>query len=196
MKYLLVIIIFSTSLNTFSQKKLIPVNQSILTGVTLPIGSTQDKRLLMESAAKSLLELESKKANVNIQSTEVFYLPSVANCGFNSDSLVNQLIALGWAITPIETDNKFVWLQKNNSLVITYLSMDKKNTNLYFGEATQVSNQNSQVNSNTNNQPQNIDNVQIQSTPNPPVKNNEVAINPQTNIPVQNTRVCFYYNQL
>ena len=119
-----------------AQKKVVPVTQSALTSVTLPAGSTQDKRMLMEMSGKILLEMESKKAGTTITTLEILYLPSVATCGFTADSLVAQLSTLGWSITPVEADNKYVWLQKDNRFLLTYLSTGKKQTDLYFGEAS------------------------------------------------------------
>jgi hypothetical protein len=79
--------------------------------------------------------MESKKVGTKIKTIEILYLPSVAACGYNADTLVNHLTALGWNITPVETDNKYVWLQKDNRSILTYLSLDKNSTQLYFGEA-------------------------------------------------------------
>lgn len=135
MKYFLLLLVLSISLGSMAQKKVTPVTQSALTGVTLPSGSTQDKRLLMEMSGRVLLEMESKKAGTTIKTIEILYLPSVAASGFTADSLVNQLTVLGWSITPVDGDNKYVWLQKDNRSVLTYLSTDKKQTDLYFGEA-------------------------------------------------------------
>ena len=53
--------------NGTAQKKVIPVSQSALTGVILPAGSKQDKRLMTELAANILLEIESKNAKVKSQ---------------------------------------------------------------------------------------------------------------------------------
>lgn len=122
-------------LQSTAQKKVTAVSHSALTGVMLPQGSKQDKRFLMELTAKTTLEIESKKAKITIKATEVLYLPAVVVSGFNADSLVNQLTALGWNIIPVDTDDKYVWLQKDNRSVIAYFSMDKKETQLYFGEA-------------------------------------------------------------
>jgi len=134
-KYFFSALISLLFLESTAQKKVTAVSQSALTGVMLPQGSKQDKRFLIELTAKTTLEIESKKAKVTIKATEVLYLPAVAVSGFNSDSLVSQLTALGWNIIPVETDAKYVWLQKDNRSVITYFSMDKKETQLYFGEA-------------------------------------------------------------
>jgi len=135
MKKYLIAAIFSMSLvQTFAQKKLVPVTQSIVTALQLPAGSIQDKRALIEMSAKALLQMESKKAGTTISTTEVLYLPNSDVAGFNSDSLVNQLTTLGWNIIPVAEDNKFVWLQKDNRSVLTYFSTGKKQMDLYFGE--------------------------------------------------------------
>jgi len=137
-KYFLSLIIALSFLTVSGQKKLVPDSESELTGIVLPAGSKKDKRWLSEVSGKTLLEMESKKANTGVKNTELFYLPPVASSGFNEDSLVAQLTALGWEITPIESDNKYVWLQKSGRYIIAYFSMDKKDTQLYFGEALAV----------------------------------------------------------
>lgn len=135
MKCILLAFAIMTCCNIQAQKKLVPVTQSTLTGVTLPAGSKQDNRLLMVVATRVLLEMESKKNGAQMNTIEVLSLPTVAACGFNADSLVAQLTTLGWNITPVESDNKYVWLQKDDRYVMAYFSMDKKETALYFGLA-------------------------------------------------------------
>jgi hypothetical protein len=135
LKYSFLLLVLTVSWHAKAQKKVIPVLQSALTGIVLPAGSKQDKRLLSESAAKMLLETESKKANTGVKNTEVLYLPPVSACGFDADSLVARFSGDGWEIKPIETDNKYVWLQKNGRYVIVYFFMEKKETQLYFAEA-------------------------------------------------------------
>jgi len=82
-----------------------------------------------------LLEMESKKAGITLSSTEVLVLPPVTAGGFNADSLVKNLSDLGWAISVIEEDKKYAWLQKDNRNLLMYFSMDAKETGLYFAEA-------------------------------------------------------------
>ncbi len=130
-----------------AQKKLVPVSQSSLTGVVLPAGSKQDSRLLMELSGKALLEIETKKVNTTVTKTEIFYLPATA-AGANADSIVQQLSALGWAITPVEGDDKFVWIQKDNRYIITYFSLNKKDNDLYFGEVANAPVNGANVNNN------------------------------------------------
>lgn len=134
MKRITIILLF-ISLQAAGQKKVSPVSQSTLTGIALPPGSKQENRILMEASGKILLETETKKANTTISKTEIFYLP-VSTVGFNSDSLVSRLSSQGWNIIPVAGDNKYVWLQKDKRSIITYFSMGKKETNLYFGEVT------------------------------------------------------------
>lgn len=131
LKFVLFGLLYMILLQTFAQKKVVAIFQSALTGVALPQGSRQDKRGMIEMSAKLLLQMESKKVNASIKIIEVLYLPA----GFTSDSLVNQLTALGWNIIPVEADDKYVWLQKNGRSVLTYFFMNEKQTELYFGEA-------------------------------------------------------------
>jgi hypothetical protein len=125
--------IMLAGINIKAQKKLVPVSQSSLTGIALPAGSRQDSRFLIELSGKALLEMETKKANTTVTKTEIFYLPATT-AGANPDSIVQQLTALGWSIIPVQGDDKFVWLQKDNRYIITYFSLNKKDNDLYFGE--------------------------------------------------------------
>src|SRR6478672_5429558 len=138
LKFLVLIVLLIPGPGIHAQKKLVPVAQSVLTGITLPAGSQQDKRWMSENAAKVLLEMESRKVKTKVKNPEVLYLPSVANCGFNTDSLVTQLSGLGWEIMPIEADNKFAWLQKNGRYIIAYFLMEKTQTQMYFAESIVV----------------------------------------------------------
>ncbi|MBP6022396.1 hypothetical protein [Ferruginibacter sp.] len=149
--------ILLAAVNINAQKKLVPVSQSTLTGIALPAGSKQDGRFLMELAGKALLEMETKKANTTVTKTEVFYVPATAT-GADPDSIVQQLTTLGWSIIPIQGDDKFVWLQKDNRYIITYFSLNKKDNDLYFGEVANApaSGNNNTVQNTSNNSQQNI----------------------------------------
>lgn len=137
-KFLFLVVFITHCIGLSAQKKQVTVTQSTVTGITLPAGSQQDKRWMSENAAKVLLEMESKKAKTKVKNPEVLYLPSVASCGFNTDSLVAQLSGLGWEILPVEGDNKFAWLQKNGRYVIAYFFMEKTQTQMYFAESVAV----------------------------------------------------------
>ncbi|WP_462255032.1 hypothetical protein [Ferruginibacter sp.] len=130
----------------YAQKKLVPVSQSALTGISLPNGSKKDSRMLSVGSAKMLLEIESKKANTSLAATEVLLLPSVSASGFNADSLVKNLTDKGWAITIVDADNKYAWLQKNSDYLMMYFSMNTKETGLYFAKANAAPVQNTPAN--------------------------------------------------
>ncbi|WP_407528069.1 hypothetical protein PDL71_08535 [Lacibacter sp. MH-610] len=132
MKQLFFLVIILHGMAASAQKKVIPVNQSTFTGISLPAGSKQDSRFLTELTAKTLFELETKKAGSSVSKVEVLTIPAVAN--FTADSLVEHLINLGYTIVPLETDDKFAWLQKDNRYLILYFETKKTETQLYFGE--------------------------------------------------------------
>lgn len=129
---------FCTTAVSYAQKKLNPTNQSVLTRLRLPVGSKQDNRVLSVSGAKMLLEIECKKVNTSISATEVLLIPSVARSGFNADSLTMNLSILGWAISIVEGDEKYAWIQKDNRFLIMYYSMNASGTELYFAEAAKA----------------------------------------------------------
>jgi hypothetical protein len=120
--------------NSEAQKKVVPVTQSSLTGITLPNGSKRDSRMLSELSAKALLQAATKKVNSTVKAVEILSLPVADAAGTDPDSLISQFSSLGWKIIPVESDDKFVWLQKDNRYIITYFSMNKNSSELYFGE--------------------------------------------------------------
>jgi hypothetical protein len=165
----------------FAQKKLVPVTQSSLTGISLPPGSKMDSRMLIVSAAKMLLEMESKKASITLSTTEVLALPPAVAGGYSADSLVKNLSDNGWAVSVVQGDNKYAWLQKDNRNIIMYFSLGAKATELYFAEAGSSPVQNTQGNNTVVAQTEN--NQQEQQRPALPVqpKEEEVIPGPITN---------------
>ncbi|MFZ4769871.1 MAG: hypothetical protein ACOYLO_06785 [Ferruginibacter sp.] len=190
-KKLLLFICFGFVTFSFAQKKVLLVTESTLTGIGLPNGSKKDSRSLSISMAKILLEMESKKNAATLSSTEVLTLPPVSSGGFNADSLVKNLTNLGWTITPNETDTKYAWLQKDNRFVITYFSMDKRETSLYFAEASSMPNMNAQGNTTVNTQTVSTQNDQQQQPVNTPVQNNQGGQDPQASQAISNSGFAF-----
>jgi hypothetical protein len=162
---------FSTAI-VFAQKKLVPVQQSKLTGISLPAGSKQDKRMLSVAGAEMLLEMEGKKINAVLSSTEVLVLPTVAAGGWSPDALVQILSDQGWTVSVVETDKQYAWLQKDNRSVLMYFSANKKEAGLYFAEASAAP----VVYGNNNGNVQDIDTVN-QSILSHPISNAGFAFN-------------------
>ncbi|HEX4959160.1 MAG TPA: hypothetical protein VFV46_13340 [Lacibacter sp.] len=132
MKQIFILMIIFISVITNAQKKVTPVSQSSFTGINLPVGSKQDSRFLIELTAKTLFELETKKAGSSVSKVEVLSLP--VESGFSSDSLVAQLGNMGYTMQTLETDNKYAWLQKDNRYLVLYFEKKKTSIELYFGE--------------------------------------------------------------
>jgi len=175
MKIIIVLAVFIISeANLFAQKKLVPVAQSALTGITLPAGSKKDSRILSVAAAEMLLEMQTSKSNTKLSATEVLILPAQSSVGFNNDSLAKKLSDLGWHITVIAEDKKYDWLQKGTRNVISYFSMDPRETSLYFAEVTSVPTQQSQGNKTLSRQPGTTGNIFMNQPANPEaIKGNE-----------------------
>jgi len=191
LKTIFLLLLFFSVTNSFAQKKLTPINQSTLTGISLPTGSKQDSRMLSTAAAKMLLEMESKKVSIAISSPEVLVLPPVAAGGFNADSLVKNLSEKGWAITVIEADKKYAWLQKDSRNLIMYFSMDAKETGLYFAEAASAPVQTGQGTNNGTIQTAPTETNQTQQTTDTVVQTNQTEIVQQPTPPVTNSGFAF-----
>ncbi len=177
--------------NSFAQKKMTPISQSPLTGISLPTGSKQDNRMLSVAGAKMLLEMESKKTNITLSSPEVLVLPPVTNGGFNADSLVKNLSDQGWAVSVIEGDKKYAWLQKASRNLIMYFSLELKETWLYFAEASSAPVQNGQGNNTGTIQTTPTETNQTQQTTEPVVQTNQTEVVHQPTPPVTNSGFAF-----
>ena len=144
-KVLLALILACASLQSLAQKKLVPVNQSSLTGISLPTGTKKDTRFLSEIAGKALLEMETKKAGMMISQTEFLVIPGSLDFLLSVDSIKLRLQEAGWILSPVQSgDNHYFWTDRNNTRLISYLSGSKKEISLYFGETTGQENSNPQ----------------------------------------------------
>ncbi len=198
-KTIFLLLLFSLAANSFAQKKMNPITQSPITGISLPTGSKQDSRLLSVAGAKMLLEIESKKANITLSSPEVLLLPPVTASGFTAESLIKKLSDLGWVISVVEGDKKYAWLQKDSRHLIMYFSMNAKETGLYFAEAASAPVQSGQGNNTGTiqtaptgtNQTQQTTEPVIQTNQTEVVKTNQTEIVQQPTTPITNSGFAF-----
>lgn len=130
MKKLSITLIFVVALGfqAISQSKLVPVSKSELTGIELPGGTKQDKRILATAAAETLLEMTAEENATKLEGqAEVFTMPP---------SLQEQVKAAaqkaGWEIQPYTTDAAYSLLKKNGRTLLIYLDSNKKETSLYI----------------------------------------------------------------
>jgi hypothetical protein len=133
--FFVVTLIYGTAVAAIAQKKLVPALKSAYTGISLPSGTMEDKRVLSTVSAALFLEEESKKVNVKINTAEVFQLPSKETSGFSADNLKDALRKAGWTIFPVEGAADYGWLQKGDRYLMYYFAAHAKGFNLYFGEA-------------------------------------------------------------
>lgn len=129
MKKLSITLIFVAAIGfqLISQSKLVPVSKSELTGIELPDGAKQDKRILATAAAETLLEMTAEENATKLEGqAEVFTMPP---------SLQEQVRAAaqkaGWEIQPYTTDAAYSLLKKDRILLM-YLESTKKETALYI----------------------------------------------------------------
>lgn len=186
MKSIFFIFLLSFCTNVFAQKKLVPITQSTLTGITLPAGSKQDNGILMTSSAKMLMEMETKKANITVSNTEVLVLPAESLSGYNKEMIIKSLLETGWIVSENQGDKDYSWLQKGSQSLLMYFSSAKKEIALYFAVTSSTPSQNPQVTNTNNNQTTPVDNNNTQQptdTTTTQTNSNEVIQQTNQNIP-------------
>ncbi len=168
MKKIKLLLIFAClTLFSQAQKKLVPVSQSPLTGISLPAGTKQDSRLLSVMAGKALLETETKGAGLAIDKTEFLTIPATPDIQASMDSIKQLLQDAGWMLSPVQSgDAHYFWIDRNNIRLISYLSGSKKEISLYFGETTGQQNNSAQQN----------DPIQTDPSQNQPVVQTDPAV--------------------
>ena len=129
--YLLVMILFPGIM--IAQKNVTLVSQTKLLNIRLPAGSKEDKRMISTGSAKALLEMKSKKESKSVISTEVYYLPPIAESHFNAESLAQVLVSSGYQLREVASDKKYTWAEKENQSFLIYFSGEQNQTDLYIG---------------------------------------------------------------
>jgi hypothetical protein len=127
-------------------QKVFPVTKSALSGISIPEGSKQDKRMLMVGAAQLLLEMEAKEFGATIQNTEVLYLPVVAGANYNLETFTASATQAGWQLSPVDGTKEYFWLQQGQRVLIVYFTLQKKEINLYLADANGLNPQNDTTN--------------------------------------------------
>jgi hypothetical protein len=173
--FFLLLLFISTAVS-FAQKNMIPLTRSELTGIELPAGSKRDKRMLSVSSARMLLELESKKTERTVSTTEVLVIPLEGNGGFNKVLLDKELINQGFVVTVSANDKEYSFLQKGTQCIIMYFAVSARESNLYFGITTSIPVQNQQVNIKSSQQIVSTGNNQTPPTSNTIIQNNLTEI--------------------
>jgi len=122
----------------FSQSKLIPATRSELSGIELPSGSKQDKRILATASAKTLLDMTAQDNNITLEEgVEVFNLIGATGSGTVEQVKLSAQKA-GWQLTPLTGETKYWLLSKNTTTLFIYLESNKKETQLYLSPVLSV----------------------------------------------------------
>jgi hypothetical protein len=181
-KYILLAACIFFAAKMATAQKVALVSKSPLTGIELPGGSKQDKRLLMTAAANITMADAAKKNNVTVKSAEVIYTPLT----YTPDSLIAAAQQAGWTITADNNNKNFYWLQQSGKYVLAYFYTTKKETNINFAESNQPpAGLNISPPDNNTAQNDNTGNQQNNSTP----QQNSVPDKPSTQVNTVSTPV-------
>jgi hypothetical protein len=135
---LLIILLIFISTSALPQKNVTDVTKSDLTGIGLPAGSKQDKRILSTASAKSLLDMKAKEIGTQCTgSAEVFYLPP--GIDEKQSALIKKILAQeGYGISEVQGDIKYSVIIKGNKSLLVYLDDTKTGADLYISTITTV----------------------------------------------------------
>jgi hypothetical protein len=138
MKIASILLMVLISLPLAAQKKVVPATSSVITGIRLPSGTLQDKRLFSVATADVFLETETKNFGVEVSSAEVFKLSPEAEFKTLNEEVIKSFIQSEWKIIPFTNNTEYSWLVKGSQYVIVYLSGNSKSRDMYFGLADGV----------------------------------------------------------
>jgi hypothetical protein len=134
MKLLTIVFFFNLlSLIGVSQAKVTPASRSELSGIELPAGSKQDKRILATASAKTLLDMIAEDNKLTLEEgVEVFTLIGVLGSG-TIDQVKESAQKGGWQLTSLSGQQPKYWLlNKSHVSLLMYLESTKKDTQLYL----------------------------------------------------------------
>ncbi len=132
MKIISTLLLICLSLAVYGQKNVIPVSSSSLTGVSLPVGTKQDKRIMYVAAAGTLLGLKAgEMGKVNEQSVEVFSIPLTAG-GTEKTKLFQSFESAGFHVANISDDKDYNLVKGNAKEFLMYLKDSPSATDMYI----------------------------------------------------------------
>jgi len=118
--------------SAFGQSKVTPASRSELSGIELPTGAKQDKRILATASAKTLLDMIAEDNQIELEEgVEVFTLIGAIGSG-TVDQVKLAAQKAGWILTLLSGQTKYWLLTKNKTTLLMYLESNKRDTQLYF----------------------------------------------------------------
>ncbi|MBS1512487.1 MAG: hypothetical protein JST86_16705 [Bacteroidetes bacterium] len=181
--------------STIHAQKVFPVKQSGVSGIAVPDGTKQDKRLLMTVSSNVMLNDIAKKSNAAIQTTEILYTPP----SFTIDSFLTAVKTAGWNVTADNTDQHAYWLEQNGKYLLAYFASKKSQGEIYTAACTQPPSLNgggttsntTTVTNTTNNNTQQTNTVTQDNNPPPAQGNNTQGNNTNNSTPAINSSFAF-----
>jgi hypothetical protein len=147
-------LLFLTELG-FSQSKVTPATRSELSGIELPTGSKQDKRILATASAKTLLDMISEDNQMILEDgVEVFLLIGTVGSG-TVDQVKLAAQKAGWNLTSLAGQTKYWLLKKHTTTLLMYVESNKKETPLYLSRVKEINTITSPAVSQNSTDPQN-----------------------------------------
>ncbi len=131
--FLFIVVVFQA----VGQSNVVPVSRSEMTGIELPVGSKQDKRILSTAAAETLLEMTAEDNAIKLDGKiEVFSLTPPSK---QTEELVKLSVQkAGWIISPFSSEPTYMLLKNSDRTVLMYLQTFKKETALYLMPVVKV----------------------------------------------------------
>jgi hypothetical protein len=131
---LLIALLVMVPASAFSQKNVTEVSKSGLTGIILPAGAKQDKRILSTVSAKSLLDMKAKEIGRECSGpAEVIYLP-LKSGEKQSEEIKKSFTLEGYKISEVKGDLKYSLIFRGEKSWLIYLDDAKSETDLYISE--------------------------------------------------------------
>jgi hypothetical protein len=127
-----VIFFLLLTIPAFSQSKVTPASRSELSGIELPAGSKQDKRMLATAAAKTLLDMIANENEFTLEeSVEVYTL--MGTVGSRTEEEIKLAVQkAGWNLATLSGQPKYWLLNKGTTSLLMYLESTKRDTQLYL----------------------------------------------------------------
>jgi hypothetical protein len=146
------LVLFASCFPAFSQSKVTPASRSELSGIELPTGSKQDKRILATASAKTLLDMIAKDNEIILEEgVEVYTL--IGTVGSHTVEEVKLAAQkAGWQLTTLSGQPKYWLLNKGTASLLMYLESNKRDTQLYLSAVKSKIALNTQAGNTTTNQ--------------------------------------------
>jgi len=130
MRALLIILpVLTVVLPVSGQKNIIPAGRSEILGLSLPVDTRQDKRLLVVAAAATLAEREARTVGMVEKQTEVFILPAPSG-DWTIAGIPRLIEQAGWRVLPMASTGFYQAVREGRNIIF-FLEVSGGKLNFY-----------------------------------------------------------------